>query len=322
MLHDLHHRAGWPSLRRLAEQTGVSHTTVSKALSSPALPSWGTVELLVEAMGGDVPQARELWLAASAPSGGPGTERGATRIAGRVAELRVVRHHLTSGTGLLLVTGEAGIGKSALVGAAVASTDVFVAVGRCLHLSREMPLMPVADALRAVLEHDGQWMAEALSACPTFVATSLARLLPELDDGPGARASDDLWGLERLFASVGSTLRALANGRGLAVHLEDLHWADRSTLDLLTHLTTSPSRPPVVATWRVDDPDVSDAHADWLTRARWTDGVTIRRPCHRSPRPRRPSSCACSRAPGRPTTSPGGSTPAVGACRCTRRSSP
>ena len=274
-LHDLHHRAGWPSLRRLAEQTGVSHTTVSKALSSPALPSWGTVELLVEAMGGDVPQARELWLAASAPSGDPGTERGATRIAGRVAELRVVRHHLTSGTGLLLVTGEAGIGKSALVGAAVASTDVFVAVGRCLHLSREMPLMPVADALRAVLEHDGQWMAEALAACPTFVATSLARLLPELDDGPGARASDDLWGLERLFASVGSTLRALADGRPLAVHLEDLHWADRSTLDLLTHLITSPSRPPVVATWRVDDPDVSDVHTDWLTRARWTDGVTV-----------------------------------------------
>ena len=275
VLHDLHHRAGWPSLRRLAEQTGVSHTTVSKALSSTALPRWGTVELLVEAMGGDVAQARELWLAASTPSAGPGTERGASRIAGRVAELRVVRHHLTSGTGLLLVTGEAGIGKSALVGAAVDSADVFVAVGRCLHLSREMPLMPVADSLRAVLEHDGRWMAEALAACPTFVATSLARLLPELDDGSGGRAPDDLWGHERLFASVGSTLRALADVHPLAVHLEDLHWADRSTLDLLTHVISKPSRPPVVATWRSDDPDVSDAHEDWLTRTRWTDGVDV-----------------------------------------------
>ncbi len=274
MLHDLHHRAGWPSLRRLAEQTGVSHTTVSKALSSPALPSWGTVELLVEAMGGDVPQARELWLAASAPSGDPGTERGATRIAGRVAELRVVRHHLTSGTGLLLVTGEAGIGKSALVGAAAASTDVFVAVGRCLHLSREMPLMPVADALRAVLDHDGgRWLADALATCPRYVATSLARLLPELEDGSGAPATDDLWGLERLFASVVSTLRALDGVRPLAVHLEDCHWADRSTLDLLTRVTSGPSRPPVIATWRSDDPDVSDAHTDWLSRARWTAGV-------------------------------------------------
>jgi transcriptional regulator with XRE-family HTH domain len=79
VLHDLHHRAGWPSLRRLAEQTGVSHTTVSKALSSATLPRWGTVELLVEAMGGDVAQVRELWLAASTPSAGPGTALGASR---------------------------------------------------------------------------------------------------------------------------------------------------------------------------------------------------------------------------------------------------
>ena len=50
-LHDLHHRAGWPSLRALARETGVSHTTVSKAFSAPRVPSWGTVELLVEALG-------------------------------------------------------------------------------------------------------------------------------------------------------------------------------------------------------------------------------------------------------------------------------
>jgi tetratricopeptide (TPR) repeat protein len=57
------------------------------------------------------------------------------------------------------------------------------------------------------------------------------------------------------------------------VHLEDLHWADRSTLDLLTHVVNGSSLPPVVATWRSDDPDVSDVHADWLARARWTSGV-------------------------------------------------
>ena len=41
-LHDLHHRAGWPSLRTLSSRTGVSHTTVSKALSSARTPSWGS----------------------------------------------------------------------------------------------------------------------------------------------------------------------------------------------------------------------------------------------------------------------------------------
>ncbi len=52
-LHDLHHRAGWPSLRTLARAAGVSHTTVSHLFSSTRLPSWGTVELVTEAMSGD-----------------------------------------------------------------------------------------------------------------------------------------------------------------------------------------------------------------------------------------------------------------------------
>ena len=52
-LHDLHHRAGWPSLRTLAQAAGCSHTTVSTVFSSPRLPAWGNVEVLVEAMNGD-----------------------------------------------------------------------------------------------------------------------------------------------------------------------------------------------------------------------------------------------------------------------------
>ena len=65
-LHDLHHRDGWRSLRTLARAAGVSHTTVSKVFSSGSLPPWGTVELLVEAMGGDRTHFHDRWLAASA----------------------------------------------------------------------------------------------------------------------------------------------------------------------------------------------------------------------------------------------------------------
>src|SRR5687768_16299504 len=53
-LHGLHHHAGWPSLRVLAREAACSPTTVSAVFSSPRLPSWGVLELLVEAMGGDV----------------------------------------------------------------------------------------------------------------------------------------------------------------------------------------------------------------------------------------------------------------------------
>ena len=66
-LHELHHRAGWPSLRSLAREAGCSHTTVSNIFSSPRLPTWGALELLVEAMDGDTADFHQLWIAASRP---------------------------------------------------------------------------------------------------------------------------------------------------------------------------------------------------------------------------------------------------------------
>jgi hypothetical protein len=143
-LHDLHHEAGWPSLRTLAGAAGCSHTTVSHVFSSPRLPAWGVVELLVEAMGGDPTHFHGLWLAAGSPDGVADI---GLDIAGRSDELAVVRAHLESGSGLLLVTGEAGIGKTRLVAtAARCSPDVLVVQGRCLPLSTEAPLLPIADA--------------------------------------------------------------------------------------------------------------------------------------------------------------------------------
>lgn len=52
-----------------------------------------------------------LWLSASSPT----LEPPAPRIAGRRAELDVVRRHLDTGAGLLLVTGEGGIGKTTVL---------------------------------------------------------------------------------------------------------------------------------------------------------------------------------------------------------------
>jgi lambda repressor-like predicted transcriptional regulator len=60
VLHDLHHRTGWPSLRVLAREAGCSHTTVSAVFSSPRLPGWGVLEVLVAAMDGNVAQFRCL----------------------------------------------------------------------------------------------------------------------------------------------------------------------------------------------------------------------------------------------------------------------
>ncbi|MCW2527356.1 MAG: hypothetical protein JWM76_2216 [Pseudonocardiales bacterium] len=64
-LHALHHEAGWPSLRDMAREIGCSHTTVSATFSSPRLPRWGLLELVVETLGGDAEHFHQLWLAAT-----------------------------------------------------------------------------------------------------------------------------------------------------------------------------------------------------------------------------------------------------------------
>ena len=263
-LHDLHHRAGWPSLRTLARDVGVSHTTVSKVFSSPALPAWGTLEVLVEALGGDAGTFHDLWLAASTPTD---AGRDEPRIAGRRHELATVRRHLEAGTGLLLVTGEAGIGKTRLVSTAARTTDTCVATGHCLPLSTEVPMLPVADALRQVFEEDGgARLGRALATCPVFVRASISRLVPEVGTGSGEQEGDGA--RQRLLIALETTLRVLGSSRPTAVLLEDLHWADPATLDLLEHLLGRRLPIPVVGTWRTHDDTTPLATQDWRYRVR------------------------------------------------------
>lgn len=270
-LHDLHHRAGWPSLRTLARETGVSHTTVSKVFSNPALPSWGTLELLVEAMAGDTSEFRDLWLAASTPA--TSAPAPAPRIAGRRTELEAVRRHLETGTGLLLVTGEAGIGKSTLLRAAAASSDVLVARGNCLPLSSEVPLMPVIDAFRAARRAGRQRFDDALALLPASLRASLARLVPDL----GVEATtpgDELAGM-RQFVALSEMTEALATAAACHLLVEDLHWADLASLDWLEHHLTHGSGAPLVGTWRTADADARAGRVEWLDRVRRTGDVQV-----------------------------------------------
>lgn len=139
-LHDLHHRAGWPSLRTMAKAAGCSHTTVSVTFSEPRLPRWGLLELIVETLDGDVDRFHQLWMAASeagdepdagmAEAGVPAPATAALpprqlpadvpAFIGRTAELAELNQLLRrSGTaapavGIAVVSGTAGVGKTAL----------------------------------------------------------------------------------------------------------------------------------------------------------------------------------------------------------------
>jgi tetratricopeptide (TPR) repeat protein len=277
-LHALHHRAGWPSLRHMAQEAGCSHTTVSNVFTSPRIPGWGVLEVIVEALGGDVSEFRSLWLAATRPD-----DRVAapiTLIAGRAKELAAVRRHFEVGAGrLLLLTGEAGMGKSRLAATAVAlaGEGIFVGCGTCLPLSTGMPLLPITDVLASVYEVDGgRWLKEALAECPAYVARSLGRLVPAVEplvDGP--LDPDDEWARHRLFAAVEAILAALASLRPFALLLEDLHWADPTTLDLVEHLLSRQVGVSVVGTWRLEDPATHTVAVEWYARVRRLSTVRV-----------------------------------------------
>jgi tetratricopeptide (TPR) repeat protein len=93
-------------------------------------------------------------------------------------------------------------------------------------------------------------------------------LLPELDEPGTAAALDDDWWHQRLFSAVGTALAALATSRPFAVILEDLHWADATTLDLLEHLLSTEPALPLVGTYRLDDRTVPSTAQDWRARIR------------------------------------------------------
>ncbi|MDX6348644.1 MAG: hypothetical protein QOF84_3434 [Streptomyces sp.] len=153
----------------------------------------------------------------------------------------------------LLVGGEAGVGKSRLLeeflGAAAASGAV-TAVGGCVEIGADgLPFAPVSTVLRVLHRQLG----DELAAAAAGQEGELALLLPEL--GETDRESHDEHGRARLFELTARLLERLADGRTLVIALEDLHWADKSTRELLAYLFRSLHRGRliVIATYRSDD---------------------------------------------------------------------
>ncbi|MFI1254418.1 AAA family ATPase [Streptomyces netropsis] len=153
----------------------------------------------------------------------------------------------------LLVGGEAGVGKTRLVEeflTAAAAAGAVTAVGGCVEIGADgLPFAPVSTALRALHRKLGDALADAAAG----QEGELARLLPEL--GETARESHDEDGRARLFELTARLLERLTADRTLVLAIEDLHWADRSTRELLGYLFRSlqTARLVIVATYRSDD---------------------------------------------------------------------
>ncbi len=161
---------------------------------------------------------------------------------------------------LVLVSGEAGIGKSRLaeeLAHYIRQRGGGVICGRCYEHEHPLPHDALADLLRAALSVGGQ---PVLARLPPWQVNLLACLAPELAEGLPPPQFPAEQQLARVCEALTSFLVELARYNPLLVVLEDFHWASDSVLAWLHHLARHLAGAPalVLATCRSEE--VTSAH--------------------------------------------------------------
>ncbi|WP_368496366.1 AAA family ATPase [Herbiconiux sp. A18JL235] len=178
-----------------------------------------------------------------------GRENDLESLVGALADARAAN------TRTVVVSGEAGIGKTRLVAEFLASVpaDTLVLRGQCIDLDRDAPpYAPVVAVLRALVGAVG---VDAVREAAGAAAEALSVLMPELApvaDDPAAAARG---GADRLYDAVAGVLGGVSSAHPLVVVVEDLHWADSATLALLRFLVRvlESARVLFVVTYRSDE---------------------------------------------------------------------
>src|SRR5262245_37628215 len=174
------------------------------------------------------------------------------RLIGRRPELErfdAALERCLAGTGsALAIGGEAGVGKTRLAREFMhraAERGATTLRGRCLELTEaSLPYAPFVEALRRLVR---QLDAEARDALLTPGRRELSPLLPELaptgEEPDAASATSQA----RLFEFLLALLRRLSERAPVVAAIEDLHWSDRSTRDLLAFMMRNVSDERVLA---------------------------------------------------------------------------
>jgi DNA-binding CsgD family transcriptional regulator len=168
---------------------------------------------------------------------------------GRTAQLESLRAAYAGAANgrpsVLLIGGEAGVGKTRLVAEFVGGlSDARVLQGGCLELGQAMlPFAPLVGVLRRLSQDLGPEQTHAA------YGPELVRFLP------GNESSGEAAEPVGLFEALLALLDRLDDAQPVVLVIEDLHWADRSTLDLVMYLARNlrDARVLLVATYRSDE---------------------------------------------------------------------
>ena len=148
----------------------------------------------------------------------------------------------------VFLTGEAGLGKTTVVNAfveeAAGAGDVWLARGQCIeHYGAGEAYLPVLEALgRLCREPEGAALLPVLEQqAPTWLAQMPALLSPAALEAVQRRVVGATQ--QRMLRELAEAVEVLTVSRPLLLVLEDLHWSDYATLDLLTYLARRVGRP-------------------------------------------------------------------------------
>jgi DNA-binding NarL/FixJ family response regulator len=187
---------------------------------------------------------------------------------GREAELGQLYARFDAAVGgqgsVVALLGEPGIGKTAVCDQLAGYADrrgARTLVGRCYGASSlNIPYLPIVEALRTyVLGLDPDTLRIQLGANASVLGRVIPDIRARLDglEAEPAESDDQQW---RLLQAVSDFVRVVGESQPLLLILEDLHDADRATLDLLVHLSRNlvGARLLVLITYR--DIEVTRAH--------------------------------------------------------------
>lgn len=180
-----------------------------------------------------------------------------TPLVGRAAELRHLVEVLDGGAPAVVdLTGAAGIGKSRLLTelcARAADRGMTVLRGRAAEFERHIPFGVFTDAFTD-LDTGPPDGPDAAAAAPVLYGV----------DAGGVGADAERFAVHR---ATGRLLTRLGRGGpGLLIALDDLHWADPASLELLDHLVRHPPRTPVIIAVARRDRQTSPSLGAALTR--------------------------------------------------------
>lgn len=170
--------------------------------------------------------------------------------------LRLSLEHVRGGSRrVVFVTGEAGIGKTTLLdtfsGAVARAAGHRICSGQCLEqYGMSEAYLPVLDAIRQLCREDGRAV-DVLRAHAPMWLMQMPSLISAADREALGRESSGATP-ERMLREMGDALEALAASAPLVLVLEDLHWSDLSTLDLISYVARrrGPAKLMVLATYR------------------------------------------------------------------------